>query len=63
MPPTPDPVAITLGALESGATYERLRAVAWIRDQASRLPQHKQLAISHIADELERLSHHVTAET
>jgi len=38
-------------------TAERLLAIAWIRDHASRLPAHKQLAISHIADELERGSH------
>jgi len=39
-------------------TAERLLAIAWIRDHASRLPAHKQLAASHIADEIARLSHH-----
>ena len=39
-------------------TAERLLILAWIRDHASRLPAHKQLAASHIADEIARLSHH-----
>jgi len=59
--PTPDidPILVDLEerAHAAGRTHERLLAIAWIRDHASRLPAHKQLAISHIADEIERGSH------
>ena len=48
-------IAPTPGA--SSAIAERAATVDWIRSYASRLPAHKQLAISHIADEIERGSH------
>jgi len=58
--PPPDPILVDLEAraYAAGRFHERALVIAWIRELAARLPPHKQLAASHIADEIARLSHH-----
>ena len=60
--PTPDPILADLEAraYAAGREHERAAVVAWIRSYASRLPQHKQAAVSGIADALAR-GEHVTS--
>ena len=60
---SPPHVAAFLLGRDDGAHRERTATVAWLRSYASRLPQHKQAAVSGIADAIGRGEHHTHAST